>query len=61
MSPLGVSCFGKEPFTWGVYDDRRTSASTQSATGKFIKFRFRGIFLYTVVVLHYVDWCIRQL
>jgi len=29
---MGTQCFGKEPFTWGAYDHRRSSAFSQSAT-----------------------------
>jgi len=32
MPPMGTRCFGKEPFTWGAYDHRRSSAFSQSAT-----------------------------
>jgi len=32
MPPMGTQCFGKEAFTWGAYDHRRSSAFSQSAT-----------------------------
>jgi hypothetical protein len=32
MPTMGTQCFGKDPFTWGLYDDRRSSSFTQSAT-----------------------------
>ncbi len=32
MPPMGTQCFGREPYTWGVYDQRRASAFSQSAT-----------------------------